>query len=751
MTTVRALVAVALVGSVLWAGAARPPATAALAAASALALGIVIWDGIRRDRAARVPPLALVLGALTMVALAQLVPLPEAARAALSPVEERVRALVLAGLPHPGWRPLTADVAATLGEAVKLAGLTALAVAAGRLGGERHRRFLRGALLAATATLLAVAALGAAGVVLPAPIRSATPTRALLTFPLVNPNHAGAFLTLTLPIALALAARRSGPLRLALIALVLAGNLALAATMSRAAVALGALAQGAVLVLIARSSRGERRRLVRAGTLTVAVMLVAAVPLLWSRLLSPSTPGRFALWRDALGMARDHLLFGAGAGTFPFVVTRYSAMATRLRFGFVENQYLQLLVDGGLVAVVVAGAALALAVRDVRRASDEREDTLGMRAAQIGLVALALHNVVDFSFAIGAVAAAACVAAALAFPNVGRELRVGPGAAWAAITCALVALSFTAVGSPAEADGAALRQRSSTATADQVEAEATRLFARHPADSYLADVAADCLLTDGDARAVPWLERALTDSPHDPIAHRLTARALARAGARDAAAIELREALGEANDIDREGVLDEIVLLLSHDDDGDHLILAAGTVPRDVHEVLDRLAARKQWLLIEALGASALAHSPDDAQILGALVGAGLERHDTRDLAERARRWAASDPSAETVRRAARALEAGGVPAEAEELLTRTLERSPKSGAAGLAMHLAELALARGDAARAAAVLDDALARAVEPYDKARVHEARAVVEERLGHVHRAERERAEAARLGSH
>jgi tetratricopeptide (TPR) repeat protein len=751
MTTVRLLVTAVLFGSVLWAGTAHPPATAVLAAVSAVLLGVVIWDGIQSGRAARVPPLALVLGALTVVALAQLVPLPEAVRALLSPAEERVRAQVLAGLPHARWRPMTADVAATLTEAMKLAGLTAFAIVAARLSGEHHRRLLRGALLGATVALLSVAALGAAGVKLPPPLYPTVPPRSLLTFPLVNPNHAGSLLVLTLPILLALAARRSGPVRWALIALTVACNLGLAATGSRAAVLLGALAQGVVLVLIERSGRGERSRLVQAGILGVAVMLVAAVPLLWTRLATPSAPGRLALWRDSLSLLRDHLLLGAGTGAFPFVITRYSPMAAKLRYGFVENEYLQLLVDGGLVAVVLVGAAVWLAVREVRRASAEQDDSLGMRAAQIGLAALALHNAVDFSFAIGAVAAAACVAAALAFPRAGRRLRLGTGVAWIALSLSLVALSFTSLGSPGEADGAALRSLPAT-TGFAIDAEATRLFGRHPADAFIADVAADRLLGQGDAaRAVPWLDRALTDAPHDPVAHRLTARVLAGMGLRDSAALELRAAMAEANDVDRVGVCDEIAAILSHDDDGPRLIVAVGPAPRDVHDILRRLALQKQWNLVEALGAYALGSLPNDAETLGHLVTAGLERQDRSQLAERARRWAASDPSPYTVQRAAHALEVAGAPGEAEELLVRSLGQLPPSGASELAVRLAELALARGDTARAAAVLDDALARAVEPADKIRVHLERARVEEKLGHEHRAERERAEAARLSSH
>src|SRR5262249_36635110 len=127
----------------------------------------------------------LVAGAASLV---QLVPLPHALRALLSPESERVAELALRGVPHASWRPLTADVAAGLEATTRLLGATAFLLALGGARDEDERRRLRGALLGALAALALVAA---AGQVSPGAV--ATP-RALARFPFANANHAGALL-----------------------------------------------------------------------------------------------------------------------------------------------------------------------------------------------------------------------------------------------------------------------------------------------------------------------------------------------------------------------------------------------------------------------------------------------------------------------------------------------------------------------------------------------------------------------------
>jgi hypothetical protein len=218
---------------------------------------------------------------------------------------------------------------------------------------------------------------------------------------------------------------------------------------------------------------------------------------------------------------------------------------------------------------------------------------------------------------------------------------------------------------------------------------------------------------------------------------------------RDQAAIELHQALSDANDADLQPTYDEAARLFWRDDDGPRLVAA---VPQRFRkDVIDRLRRARRPVLVEALGRAALAEDGADATVLAWVLEAALQRGDADDLAPLARRLAASDPGAAAQLQAARALTAAG---EADE--GRALLESAFGGARGgvsveLAAALVDQALADGDFGRATKVIEIALARAVEAPHKARLHRLRATVEERAGHPNRAALERAEAARLDRH
>src|SRR5262249_3417220 len=114
-------------------------------------------------------------------------------------------------------------------------------------------------------------------------------------------------------------------------------------------------------------------------------------------------------------------------------------------------------------------------------------------------------------------------------------------------------------------------------------------------------------------------------------------------------------------------------------------------------------------------------------------------------LRDAAVRLSEVDPSSDAVQIAAQGEAATGDLAGAEALLARVLERGPDLALSSLAWRIA---LQRGDGPRAQEVLDQALARAVDRADKARLHRERAELEDKLGHGARAAVERAQAARL---
>jgi tetratricopeptide (TPR) repeat protein len=230
------------------------------------------------------------------------------------------------------------------------------------------------------------------------------PGRALVTGPFVNSNHTSEFLELATFVCVACSLYRRTALNrvgwLVGAALCSAGALA---TLSRGAVA--ALAAGLLVFAVFRyldpdvKSAGSRKRLAL-GIATFGLIVVGAMSLgaeqLVDRFNATSIGGdiRFALWRDGLGVLSAHPL-GIGRGAFDRVFPVYRTLQTPfpLRFAFLENQPLQLLVDAGWVffAIIVAAGGVVAWTLWRRGRRDRIEGAL-----LAGLAAVLAHSLVDF-------------------------------------------------------------------------------------------------------------------------------------------------------------------------------------------------------------------------------------------------------------------------------------------------------------------------------------------------------------------
>jgi O-antigen ligase len=650
----------------LWSGSAHPPATLALAAASALLLLLASRQPLELTPLA-LPPLALALLCLVQLALGR-----------------------------------SLDPPATLDELPKLLGAACLAIA---LQSLNDRATLKASLALAGAALVVPALLDAVGVAVPQVMHPVTESRGPLRFPLGDPNHAASLLLLILPLTVHQVWKQRGLTQIFAGAAWVAGNLVLVGTASRAGVALGLVAQAAAGAWLARRHRLGPRWWVPLAVVA-ALALTLAGGTLATRLAGPDTSNiphrsqRLVLWRDTLTLARHHLWTGAGRGAFEPAFARYDRQAGSLRHGFAENQYVQVLADGGLLGVLLMTMAAVLALRWLRR----REITRDSEAmALLSLAALALHNGVEFSVEAGGVAASACVVGALALHGRGPSLRTVVARPLALVTlAAALAAALHAKGARADADLEALI----TAPVDSVEPLAEAALARHPADGHLAAAAA-MRLVPRPSSAI-WLERALQRAPHDLLAHHAAVRVLLAAREIDQAAGEMRELLELSPPKDVTELLDEATLHF-----GDKLPAA---VPVRLHIVLlQRLTNLERWQQLDLVGRAALVETPDDVEVLRALLNGANHSQKAQAAAEWARRLA---PLART------ALDA--------QLIAYAL-------------------LNDGHAADAERVLQDALARAVESSEKIGLHTALAQVEDQLGNVSQAALERQRANQLQRH
>jgi O-antigen ligase len=121
---------------------------------------------------------------------------------------------------------------------------------------------------------------------------------------------------------------------------------------------------------------------------------------------------RMVLWEDAVRMLPDFPIFGAGFNTFGTSYGRYQTLSRYHWYGEAHNEYLQAVLDLGLLGGVLVALLLGILLRRAVRAGRAGAVSAGMLGA---LLACCFHNLVDFNWQIPANAATfAALAGALA-------------------------------------------------------------------------------------------------------------------------------------------------------------------------------------------------------------------------------------------------------------------------------------------------------------------------------------------------
>lgn len=112
---------------------------------------------------------------------------------------------------------------------------------------------------------------------------------------------------------------------------------------------------------------------------------------------------RLALWTDVSRLIASSPVVGSGFGAFGEAFLRFDRVSSGERVTHAENDYLELLAEGGLVgwALITVGAVL-LGREALRRArQDQHRLSRGIRTgAMAGLAALLVHSAVDFNLRI---------------------------------------------------------------------------------------------------------------------------------------------------------------------------------------------------------------------------------------------------------------------------------------------------------------------------------------------------------------
>ena len=110
-----------------------------------------------------------------------------------------------------------------------------------------------------------------------------------------------------------------------------------------------------------------------------------------------SSAARFLAWQATLSAFRDYPVFGSGFGTFQYIFKVYQPEGLRLYWAHAHNDYLELLLELGIVGTVIVVIFFVLVLGTIMKA-DWRGRELYLGAALLSsITTIAVHSIVDFN------------------------------------------------------------------------------------------------------------------------------------------------------------------------------------------------------------------------------------------------------------------------------------------------------------------------------------------------------------------
>jgi O-antigen ligase len=200
-------------------------------------------------------------------------------------------------------------------------------------------------------------------------------------------------------------------------------------TLSRSGIAAFAVATVLLSTVVSARFRG-RRRIATVGFLLVVV----GFALSWKGLdtvydwysRTSTLEWRFDLWRDTMAIVRDFRWFGTGLNTYG-VSTLVYPVTDRTRHAMeAHSDYVQILSEGGIVLSLAAAFVVLQLGRAIRAAFAEPQ-TVSLywvrTGATLGLVAIAIQELTDFSLQMPGNAVLFALLAAIAMHRPARHER----------------------------------------------------------------------------------------------------------------------------------------------------------------------------------------------------------------------------------------------------------------------------------------------------------------------------------------
>lgn len=361
------------------------------------------------QRLHQLPLLArLALIAMVIVAPLQLIPLPPSIWHALPGRALATDILASVGMADR-WRPLTLDIDDTLLTAAVMLWMLGLFTSVLMLDARRVRQMV--VLIVAIGSIHVL--IGAVQVISRGTVLTLYPPSQLyLTGLFANKNHAGLFIGISIVLGLWLvpAARfLKGDTLFYIVPVLLLGLILEFATNSRAGLVLSALGVLCMIMIHTRSQRrGTARQAAIVAGASVALVVVMGIVLadtpLVDRLLGrfsyDQSVSRLEIWRGTWPLIRMMFPVGSGFGIFPAL---YASREPLELLGpayanHAHNDYLELVMEAGVLGVVIPLLLVAALVQTLVRAWPIRREAAGRLTLTGGIVvAMVLaHSVVDY-------------------------------------------------------------------------------------------------------------------------------------------------------------------------------------------------------------------------------------------------------------------------------------------------------------------------------------------------------------------
>jgi O-antigen ligase len=248
--------------------------------------------------------------------------------------------------------------------------------------------------------------------------------------PYVNHNHYAGLMEMLTPFPLVLAATRftdgNRKIFVMAIAALMAGSIFLSGSRGGMLALVAQIVVLAVLVLSSKKAGWKQPLLLGAFLILVVGFLVwLGGNELTHRLASIHTEAqaelsggtRLTIDRDCLHMLLRKPVLGWGLGTFPIVYPGFRSFYSTFFVNHAHNDYLQLLVEGGLAGFGIAIWFLVLLFRQaITKLKDWNQTTTGAltAAALLGCIGILVHSFLDFNLQIPANAALFYVLCAVA-------------------------------------------------------------------------------------------------------------------------------------------------------------------------------------------------------------------------------------------------------------------------------------------------------------------------------------------------